>query len=226
MPNLGKFLLVMMLSSVYSHSSSACFSADPELYVNVKGLVSRADRIYRVQIIRQLNTLEGYPLCEPVPEGLVLNRTQGDAWADWLVNEFGGYSVPFLVLVTDNIKGSGPIKGIVFGKRTVTIAEHNRRFAGLLRPDGSSFGPKTEQEALALNRDFENHNDPEFWGGRPRTYAYPDCQMHPDYFIRSSYLLFYGPQHIKGYERTETPQDVWLAYIKGWVAALGASSDR
>ena len=73
---------------------------------------------------------------------------------------------------------------------------------------------------------FDNHSKEVFWSaGRGRTPNEEDCEIHPDFAVGGTYLLFLDkPYHVKGFEliiRTHgdaSKKDKWLQFVESHVS--------
>jgi len=63
--------------------------------------------------------------------------------------------------------------------------------------------------------DFDGHKSALFWDKKiTRQWNQPDCQMHPDFQVGRTYLLFVDHPHWRAYEEIRGPDDLWLQAVR------------
>ncbi len=89
-------------------------------------------------------------------------------------------------------------------------------------PNGFDLAGADESDGfpgVSEETDFNGHRDLSFWDKSiARQWNSADCQMYPTFSEGSSYLLFLGDAHWRGYEQVETEEDLWLTAVRNLIA--------
>ncbi len=95
--------------------------------------------------------------------------------------------------------------------------------------------PALAKPSFMTDLDFQGHRDPRFWQGDDIGRGYPVPELRgtcppavaqPSFNDRSRYLIFFGPQHVKGYEVIRSDDDLWLDYVRNRIADPAYQLDR
>lgn len=70
----------------------------------------------------------------------------------------------------------------------------------------------------AARPDFNGHRDPIFWHGYSFNPNDTHCGIDPELELGATYLVFLDHPHIRGYERIETEDDLWLGAVRAMIA--------
>ncbi len=189
--------LILLAGGLAAPAALACEAPPPHLYVDDEELVARSPRIALVQITERVSG--------PTGEHRVAMTEEERVRA--------GLSA-FRAQTLEVLQGEAVAELLVYGDPVLTAADWPADFASL-----------EEREAFAAEfnarniTDFDGHRDPRFvergWGAARQG---TDCLAHQTFVIGERYLIFEGPQHVRGYEWIREPGDLWLYRVRELIA--------
>ncbi|TNE63885.1 MAG: hypothetical protein EP335_08795 [Alphaproteobacteria bacterium] len=209
-----QFAFGVAIAGLTASCALACQGPNPEHNAPIAQLVERSPGIYLVRIERKLGAAESFPSLLDTPYAH-LSITPPE-------QEAGRYAfVPFVGTILETLKGTTPLfsgKEVVLqGQLPTSARDFERDIAFFKESNWPPIHLPNSYSVLQSKEDFDffNHTLQAFWEpGAGRTVQDPDCLIHPTFFDGSTYLIFTGPQHFKGYERIAVPDDRWLLQVR------------